>query len=129
MLKDIPHKRILKFASVGAMGAVINLAFLYLIREYFGIYYVFAGFLSSQIALTCNFIANDAWTFEGKKKLPFLTRFGRYWLISHGTILLDLLILYILTSYFALYYVFSMLIAILISASINYVLNRKHTFH
>ncbi len=129
MQKNIQYARILKFASVGAIGAIINLGFLFIFREFLGVYYIFAGFLSSQISLTCNFIANDAWTFKNAKKLPFLSRFGRYWFISHGTILLDLFILYLLTNYFGLYYIASMLIAILISASINYVLNKSHTFH
>ncbi|MEK6954506.1 MAG: GtrA family protein [Candidatus Micrarchaeota archaeon] len=129
MLFDPAHRQLLKFALVGAFGSVVNLAMLYLIRELGGVHYIFAALLSSQIALTVNFIANDAWTFKGSKRHGYLARFGRYWLISHGTILLDLGILYFLTTFFSLYYIISMLIAILVSASINYLLNMKHTFH
>ncbi|MBI5224919.1 GtrA family protein [Candidatus Micrarchaeota archaeon] len=128
MIESLLSQRPFRFALVGGLGATLNLAILYLIGEFGGVHYVVAGFLSSQVSLTFNFIANDSWTFAGKKKHTFISRFFRYWLISHGTILLDLLILYILTGFLSVYYVFSMLVAILISAAINYFMNKKHTF-
>ena len=54
----------LKFALVGLTGTFINIIILYILTEYFKIYYVISEIIAIGFTLITNFIGNKIWTFR-----------------------------------------------------------------
>jgi len=57
-------KKYLKFATVSISALIVNLIFLYIFTEVFGIYYIVSQVLAILIALIINFTGNKVWTFS-----------------------------------------------------------------
>jgi len=53
-----------KFFVVNIVALVVNLFFLYIFVEYFGIWYVLAQFLAICVAMIVNFLGSKFWTFK-----------------------------------------------------------------
>ena len=59
--------RLIKFAIVGTSGVVVNLGLLYILVEWFGLYYMLAAVISIGSSVLSNFILNDKWTWRDRK--------------------------------------------------------------
>ena len=57
-------KKYLQFGLVSISALLINLFFLYIFTEIFGIYYIISQILAIGIALIINFFGNKIWTFS-----------------------------------------------------------------
>lgn len=76
--------RFVKFASVGLIGAIVNLCVLALLIQFTSLRDWRASVLSSLTAMTNNYVLNNAWTF-GDRKIRGLKHFAScalYFLIS-----------------------------------------------
>jgi len=62
-IKSDIGKKYLQFGLVGVSALLINLFFLYIFTEIFGIYYIISQILAIGIALIVNFLGNKIWTF------------------------------------------------------------------
>ena len=136
------HKRFwlakyLKFAFIGGIGAVINLAVLWLSVEVFFVNYLWAATLAFVIADTNNFIWNRLWTFRSKGKLHH--QYPQFLLVSMDGLMLNLILLKTLVEDVmpavgigedraSLYLVFSQIIAIFIVSLFNFAANSIWTF-
>jgi len=95
-IKEILGKRVVKFAIVGAFGALVQLVALQLWRVVFPSEQIFvlANFLAIETAVCSNFILSNLWTFKDRKlqtkqiPLSFLT----FNLSSAGSILIQTVI-------------------------------------
>lgn len=94
-IKEIMRMKVFKFAVVGAMGALIQLTTLTLWRLV--VPYVFASFLSIEIAVLSNFLINNIWTFSDTKlqvsQMPL--KFIQFNLASGVSILIQLTIAFL----------------------------------
>ena len=59
--------RLIKFAIVGTSGVVVNLGLLYILVEWFGLYYMLAAVISIGSSVLSNYILNDKWTWRDRK--------------------------------------------------------------
>lgn len=59
---------LLKFAIVGAIGTLVNLIALWLLRYPLGMEHELASISAIEISVINNFILNDLWTFRGKRR-------------------------------------------------------------
>jgi len=59
--------RLIKFAIVGTSGVVVNLGLLYILVEWFGLYYMLAAVISIGSSVVSNYILNDKWTWRDRK--------------------------------------------------------------
>jgi len=57
-------KKYLQFGLVSLSALLVNLIFLYIFTEIFGIYYIISQILAIGIALIINFLGNKIWTFS-----------------------------------------------------------------
>lgn len=57
-------KKYLRFGLVSVSALLVNLFFLYIFTEVFGIYYIISQILAIGISLIINFIGNKIWTFN-----------------------------------------------------------------
>jgi len=72
-------RRFVKFATVGALGAVIDFALLNILKGYFGWSLLLANTVSVSVAIISNFVWNRLWTFpesRNRKKRKQLPQFA-----------------------------------------------------
>ena len=143
-LRELPvigvvlRHRFAKFGSVGASGTVVNLSVLFLGQEY-----LFAGIQDSSMRLNValafailvatlnNFTWNRLWTWRDRKRQlskGLLTQVLQYFAASWLAILVQVVVTKLLVSQLALYYLFANVIAIVLAAVVNYLVNDAWTF-
>jgi len=114
-------KKILKFAFVGATGAILNLLLLWFLTSS-GLYYIFSAIFAIEVSIFWNFYFNSKITFNYK----FLDRYDlclgilKYHLASLVGTSVNILALIILTEYFKIFYLVSEIIAIFLAFGLNY---------
>jgi dolichol-phosphate mannosyltransferase len=114
--------RFLKFAAVGAVGAILNLAVLYALTG-LGVFYLLSGLVGIEAGLLSNFFLNRSWTFKDRQTRGLgyvLTALYRDHAVRFVGIVLNLVILWLLTSLFGVYYLTSQLIGIAVAMLWNY---------
>jgi putative flippase GtrA len=74
--------RFLKFAMVGAVGAVIDFGVMNLMTRMFNMKLVFAGTISFTCAVISNFILNRYWTYPDSRSRHLLHQLGMFVIVS-----------------------------------------------
>ena len=91
-------RRMLKFGSVGAFGAVTNLA-IYSTLIFLDVNYNIAAICAFVVAVTQNFILNKRWTFKDHD-VSVKYRFAKYFILNFLSFLLNLAILNLVIYFF-----------------------------
>lgn len=123
-------KSIVKFTIVGASGIFVNLFILYFLTDVIGLYFMISGVIAVVGSIITNFILNDSFSFNEKKKLRLskLKRFFTYASISTIGVIINLLFLYVLTSLLGVFYILSSFIGICAAYMWNLFFNRSITW-
>lgn len=66
-LGQTPLLKYLKFLTVSLVALLVNLAVLYALVEYLGIWYMTAAAVGIAVTLVVNFVGNKTWTFDSPK--------------------------------------------------------------
>jgi len=83
ILTENPERiRFLKFAMVGAMGAVIDFGVMNMMTHMFNMKLVFAGTISFTFAVISNFILNRFWTYPDSRSKHILHQLGMFVIVS-----------------------------------------------
>ncbi len=69
---------IVRFALVGAVGTLVNLAVLWLLRYWLGLAHEVASAAAIEVSLLSNFALNDIWTFKRRRRSTLLQSVVRY---------------------------------------------------
>jgi len=124
-----PLKTFIKYGIVGISGTIISMSVLYTLTDIFNIYYLISGLIAIEISLLNNFFWNDRWTFLHNNNMNSVhIRLIDYHIVSLAGALINIMFLYILTSWIGLYYLLSNLIAIMGVFIINYIINTRITW-
>ncbi|MBI3162305.1 MAG: GtrA family protein, partial [Chloroflexi bacterium] len=75
------QKRFVKFALVGAFGAVIDFGVMNLLSHFTPMSLVFAGTISFLCAVISNFIWNRFWTYPESRSRTLLSQLGMFFLV------------------------------------------------
>lgn len=86
--------RFIKFATVGALGAVIDFAVMNLMTHLFSLRLVFAGSISFLCAVLSNFTLNRYWTYPDSRSRHFLHQLGMFFLVNAAGIAIRIPILH-----------------------------------
>jgi len=84
-------KKITKFASVGALGSVTNIA-IFSTLTFFSINYNIASFVAFLVAVTQNYTLNKKWTFK-EHNIKTKQKFIKYFVLNFSSFLVNLLVL------------------------------------
>ena len=132
LIWDKGVRRFAKFCVVGLSGIVVNMFFLWFFTEVVKIFYLFSSFLAIELSIMNNFILNELWTWRDRKssgRLNYLKRMVQYHIsVSISAILANIFLLWFLTEFFHLYYLFSNLFGIAAGVLLNYFINDRWTF-
>ena len=88
--------RFLKFATVGAIGSVIDIFIMNLITHLFNLKLVYAGTISLVCAIISNFLLNRYWTYPDSRSRHFLHQLSMFFLVNLMGILFRIPILHFL---------------------------------
>jgi putative flippase GtrA len=78
------HERVrfLKFATVGAFGALIDFGVMNMMTHLFNMKLVFAGTISFTCAVISNFLLNRYWTYPDSRSRHFIHQLGMFVIVS-----------------------------------------------
>lgn len=83
ILKDPKERsRFLRFAAVGAFGALVDFGVMNLLTHTTSMPLVYAGTLSFLCAVISNFIWNRYWTYPESRSRPLLHQLGMFFLVN-----------------------------------------------
>ena len=122
-------RQFIKFAIVGSTSAVINFAFFYSLKRWFGVWYLHASIIGFLVSVIFNFSANKLWTFRNRDLGRSAWRqVWRFSLVMVTGLTINSSIIYGLTDGASLDPNLSWLFATLAVTGWNFSLNRFWTF-
>jgi len=80
--QDRERTRFLKFATVGAIGSVIDIGIANLLTHTLDMRLVYAGSISFICAVFSNFTLNRYWTYPDSRSRPFMHQLGMFFLVN-----------------------------------------------
>jgi dolichol-phosphate mannosyltransferase len=117
-----------KFALVGLLGTLVNLALMALLVEVFSTLHVYASCIATEVSIIHNFLLNNSWTFSSRHHADSrLKRFWHFNLLSIGTLSVNVLV----ATYFISQgqpYIPAQGIGIIAAFGINYLINNHVIF-
>ncbi|MDD5188851.1 MAG: glycosyltransferase family 2 protein [Methanoregula sp.] len=124
-------KRVFKFGLVGISGIVVNMVVLWYLTEFVGLFYLVSSLFAIELSILNNFFWNDLWTFNAGTSNRFSSRWHRllaFHAVSAGGLVINMGILYLLTSVGGVYYLVSNIVGILVGFVWNFFVNRRVTW-
>ncbi len=121
-------KEAIKYTLISFAGGALNLAILYSLTEFLGIYYIISAVISFILVGTINFTLHKVLTFKEKLKDKYFKEYFYFFSVCIFSYVLSILILYFLTEFAGNFYLFSQAIALILGGSLNFVFNKIYTF-
>lgn len=88
--------RFMKFALVGAIGAVIDFGVMNILSHWAELPLVYAGTISFICAVFSNFFWNRYWTYPESRSRPLLSQLGMFFLVNTAGVAIRIPILHYL---------------------------------
>ncbi len=113
--------QIFRFLIIGGTAFVIDYALLYILTEYFDIYYLISSTISFIVSLIFNYIASIKWVFKTKEEdsqTKKLTIFITLSIIGLG---INQLIMWTLSDLLTIYYMISKIVATAVVMCWNFI--------
>jgi len=120
-----------RFYTVGASGLLVNyLVSLLFADAVINFWYIHATVIGIIVSMSSNFILNKIWTFEDRnfEAKKTLAQYGKFVGFSSLGALIQLGMVYILVDNYQVVYPIALILAVIIAASSNFILNKKWTF-
>jgi putative flippase GtrA len=111
-------KRPVRFGVVGATGAVVNTAVLYLLSRGVGLPLLVSSALAVELAIVSNYLLNDRWTFATRR--PSVRRFAKFNVASLAGLSINVTTVWLLTRS-GVYFLAANLVGIAAAVVANYV--------
>jgi putative flippase GtrA len=87
--------RFLKFATVGALGMVVDLTILNIMHKMFGLPLLVANTISFTTAVLSNFTWNRLWTFPESRQRPLVPQLAQFGLVNVIGLAINNLVLWV----------------------------------
>lgn len=123
--------KIVQFGIVGGLMILLNVIILYLLTSVLGIYYIFSAIVSYMVLTGLSFFLNENWTFNSVTHHTHKKMWHRvvsYYLVALSGMTLYILILFLLTEYVNVFYLYSSIIASFSVYLWNFSLNKNITW-
>jgi len=123
--------RMTQYAIVGGSMLILNVIILYVLTSLLGIYYIISAIVSTLFLTGLSFFLNENWTFNSVTNYTHTKQWHRivsYYLVSASAIILNIIILFLLTDFGNIYYLYSSIIASFLVFLWRFHLNEKFTW-
>ncbi len=123
------HKgRFTRFCVVGLSGVLVNEGLLWLFTDMLGIFFLLSSLVAIEISILTNFTLNELWTFRDMRGgREVYTRMYLYNLVALGGLVINLFVLYALTTT-GMHYLIANLFGIAAAVLWNYFVNYRWTW-
>ena len=93
-------------------------------------WYIHATIIGIAVSMTSNFILNKIWTFEDRnfEDRRTLVQYGKFVAFSSLGALIQLGMVYVLVDNYQFVFLHALILAVIIAATSNFILNKKWTF-
>lgn len=118
--------KIFRFGLVGGTGSLLNFLILFVFTDIVGLYYLFSACIALAVNSVFNYLFNSWYTFGESRGVLGYAKYMMATMLSRG---IHMLILFVLTDIFGVYYMISAVIAILLCFAINYFLSTKYVWN
>lgn len=119
-------KQIERFCVVGGVAFLIDAGVLYILREWFSVYYLIANTISFTVSTIYNFLASTQWVFEAteekKKNKTYTILFVLFSVVGLG---LNQMCMYLFVSKIGIYYMIAKILSTGIVMCFNFVTRKK----
>ncbi len=128
LLTNLPSPRFVRFLFVGGFGILVNLASLFSLAQFAQLNYLLSAALAIEASILWNFLWNERWTWKDRRFGSLGKRLARFHQVSLVGLLLNLVILYGLTTLAGLYYLASEIGGIAAASVWNFLANHYWTW-
>jgi len=98
---DRERARFLKFATVGALGSLLDIGIANLLTHFFNMRLVYAGSISFICAVFNNFTLNRYWTYPDSRSRSLMHQLGMFFLVNSIGIAIRIPILHFVEPFMA----------------------------
>jgi len=117
-----------KYILVGGLCTFLDITILFFLTEYGGVHYLVSSIVSFAMLICLNYYLCVIWIFDIRIVNNHTHEFLSYVVINLGAICINALIIWVLTYFFAVYFLFSKMVAAIITLIYNFSL-RKYFLH
>ena len=117
-----------KFFIAGLICAIVNLSILYSLTELVGFHYLISAIIAAIISSSCNFVINKTWTFKEDFEEKFFEKYFKFSIVRFIAVTIGLGLLFLLTEYAHIYYIYSQIIAIALVGVISFLAYKVWVF-
>ena len=118
----ISFSRAWKFVAAGGLVMVLSIVLMYLFTDIVGFYYVASAVLVLLISLTINYFINNAWAFNDRKNKSHAFGWTKFLMVTGICEALYFVLLIGFTDGLGIYYLLSVVMAVLIRFPVKYLL-------
>jgi len=119
--------KFLWFLAAGILSTVTDIGILYVLTENFGVWYLFSATVSYCCGILVSFFLNKYITFNDTRTDPF-RQFPLFVAISAGSLILNLIVLFVTVNQFSFHYLAGKIVAVSFSFFWNYLGQSRVTF-
>jgi len=120
------QSKFVRFALVGASGAVVKLVTLFLLTDIAKLHYLVSYIPAFSLSVVNNYLWNSLWTFRQNRGLVGLLKYAEVSLLSLG---IYESLLYVFTEFAGLWYMASAVLVVIIAFLVNYFMSRRFVWY
>lgn len=122
------HKTGVKYMFSGGTAALVNLLFLYILTDIFGIWYLTSSVVAFIFGLLASFFLQKYWTFRESGLDHIKKQLTIYAILGGINFFLTPALLYIFVEKFHVWYILGSVLVMVSLAAVNYLINKFITF-
>ncbi|MBI5680415.1 MAG: GtrA family protein [Methanobacterium sp.] len=107
---DNTHIQFFRYIFVGGIAFIVDFGSLFILTQYFGIYYLFSAAIAFILGLIANYALSIKWVFNKRTLNNIWSEFTIFTVIGVIGLGLTVLFMWFFTEYITLYYLFSKII-------------------
>lgn len=119
---------LIRFGAIGASVALFHLAFVFILTDIVGIWYLYASAVSYTIAITVNFILQKFFVHKHMEMLTVGTQFLKYVLLGFFCLVLNTVGMYLLVTLASVPYIYAQAFIIGLLAIFTFTMHRLFIF-
>ena len=124
-------RQAIKFCTVGGASVILGSALLYALTEYGHIWYLYSNWAAAILGQLFAFMGYKYWAFtlaKGRAAYSFGKQFVIHWTVWGMGLAISTIVIYSLTTYGHVWYIFSSWVATAVSGTSNFLSHRYWTY-
>jgi len=119
----------IRYFFVGGFAFGIDFGVLFLLTEFFGLYYLLSAGISFTLGLVVNYVLSVTWVFSYRSRQNRLTEFSLFTFIGLVGLFLNQTLIWFFTEILLIYYLFSKILTTLIVYFWNFLARKYFLFN